>query len=69
MNDVDQSLRDIRASPEQLREEIVRLSEHGHRRSRAQGWATKVRFLTIAPIHTFQIDWPYLQISVIMNAE
>lgn len=47
MNDVDRSLRDIHASPEHLREEIVRLSKHSYRRSRARGWATKMRFLII----------------------
>lgn len=47
MNDVDRSLRDIQASPEHLRKEIVHLSKHGYRRSRARGWATKMRFLVI----------------------
>ena len=47
MNDVDQSLRHIQPSPEHLREQIVRLSKHGYRRSRARGWVTKMRFLII----------------------
>ena len=47
MNDVDRSLRDIQASPEHLREQIVRLSKHGYRRSRARGWVNKMRFLII----------------------
>lgn len=44
MDDVDQSLRDIQASPERLREQVVRLSEYGYRRSLARGW---MRFLII----------------------
>ena len=47
MNDVDRSLRDIQASPEHLREQIVRLSKHGYHRSRARGWVSKMRFLII----------------------
>ena len=47
MNDVDQSLRHIQASPQHLREQIVHLSKHGYRRSRARGWATKMRFLIV----------------------
>ena len=47
MNDVDQSLCDLQASPEHLREQMVRLSEYGYRRSRARGWVTRMRFLII----------------------
>lgn len=50
MNDVDQRLRDIQASPEHLREQIVRLSKYSYRRSRARGWATKMRFLIISQL-------------------
>lgn len=47
MNDVGRSLHDIQASPEHLREQIVSLSKHGYRRSRARGWVTKMRCLII----------------------
>lgn len=47
MNDVDRSLRNIHASPEDLREEVVRLSKYGYLRSRARGWAAKIRFVII----------------------
>ena len=45
MNDVHQSLRDIQASPEQLREEMVRLSKYGYRRSR--DWVTGMPLIII----------------------
>ena len=47
MNDVDRNLRDIQASPEHLREQMVGLSNNGYRRSRARGWITRMRFLIL----------------------
>ena len=47
MNDIDQSLLDIQASPNLLREHMVRLSNHGYRRSRVGGWVTGMHVLVI----------------------
>ena len=47
MNDIARSISDIEASPKLLREHMVRLSSHGYRRSRARGWVTGMRVLTI----------------------
>ena len=47
MNDITQSLLDIQASPRLLREHMVRLSNHGYRRSRVGGWVTGMRVLII----------------------
>ena len=47
MNDVDRNLRDIQASPEHPREQMVDLSNNGYRRSRARGWITRIRFLIL----------------------
>jgi len=45
MNDSHQSLCEINASPEHLREQMAHLSMYTSRRSRASGWVTKMRFL------------------------
>ena len=47
MNDIARSISDIQASPKLLREHMVRLSSHGYQRSRARGWVTGMRVLTI----------------------
>ena len=47
MNDIDQSLREIQPCSEHLREEMVRLSTYGYRRSRTQGWVDRMPVLVI----------------------
>lgn len=51
MNDSHQSLRDIQAFPERLREQMVHLSMYASRRSRASGWVTRMCFLIITQLH------------------
>ena len=47
MDDIAQSLLEIQASPKLLREHMVRLSNHGYRRSRVGSWVTGMRVLII----------------------
>lgn len=47
MDDVDRSLVDIQPSPEELREQMVQISEHGFRRPRSRDWMSRLRFLII----------------------
>ncbi|KAK0510166.1 hypothetical protein JMJ35_007560 [Cladonia borealis] len=47
MNDVAESFLEIQASPELLREHMVRLSNHGYRRSRVGGWVAEMRVLIV----------------------